>query len=339
MLDVIKKLSENKNLTALECRDAIEQIMDGTATPAQTAAFLTALRLKGETTEEILGAALVMRDRVRPVRHHQKAVFDNCGTGGDGSGTFNISTTAAFVIAGCGVPVAKHGNRSISSRCGSADVLRQLGVEISLTPEQISECIDKIGIGFLFAPNLHPAMKAVAPVRKELGFRTIFNLVGPLTNPAFADHQLIGVFNGNYLRKIAEAARGLGIKRIMVAFNVNGIDEITTSGINEICFSENGSIESMELDPRQFGYKPCTIEDLKGGDSKENAAITLSVLNGHKGPKRDTVVLSSAVSLFISEKIDSIGEGIKMAEDCLDSGRALDKLQSLVQFSREIGHA
>ncbi|UCD18677.1 MAG: anthranilate phosphoribosyltransferase [Candidatus Zixiibacteriota bacterium] len=339
MNDTIKKLSENKNLTALESRNAIEQIMSGQISPVQTAAFLTALRLKGETTEEILGAAQAMRRKVKPVKHHQETVFDNCGTGGDGSGTFNISTTAAFVVAACGVPVAKHGNRSISSKCGSADVLQQLGVEISLTPDQIGECLDELGIGFLFAPNLHPAMKEVAPIRKELGFRTIFNLLGPLTNPAFASHQLIGVFSGDYIEKIADAARGLGIKKVMTVYNQDGIDEITTSGLNNICFAENGQARSLSILPEEFGFARCRVEDLRGGDAQENAVIALSILRGQKGPKRDTVVLGAAVSLLVAEKVTGIKEGIDMASDCIDTGAALEKLKSFSIFTREISRA
>lgn len=339
MQDTIKKLSENISLTALESRNAIEQIMSGKVSPVQTAAFLTALRLKGETTEEILGAAQAMRNKVTPVKHNQELIFDNCGTGGDCSGTFNISTTTSFVVAACGVSVAKHGNRSVSSKCGSADVLQQLGVKLSLSPEQIGECIDRIGIGFLYAPNLHPAMKEVAPVRKELGFRTIFNLLGPLTNPASASHQLIGVFNGNYVEKIANAARGLGVQKVMVVHNLEGLDEIASTGLNKMCFAENGNTSTYQLNSNDFGFSQCSVKDLLGGNTEENAAITLAILNGEKGPKRDTVILNTAVSLVITEKAGSIEEGIELATERLDSGAALDKLKTFAEFTRELDHA
>ncbi len=339
MKEVIKKLSDKQDLTVAECQDAVEKIMSGQATAVQTAAFLTALRLKGETTDEIFGAARVMRDNARPVGHHQAMAFDNCGTGGDGSGTFNISTTAAFVVAACGVPVAKHGNRSVSSRCGSADVLQQLGVELLLSPEQIGECIDEVGIGFLFAPHLHPAMKAVAPVRKELGFRTIFNLLGPLTNPAFVTHQIIGVFDESYVEKLAEVARRLGIRKVMVVHNVSGLDEIATSGSNQICYAENGTVRSFRLEPEEYHFRPALVDDLRGGDACESADITMSILRGELGPKRDTVLLSSAVSLYLAEKADRIGAGIEMAADCLDSGRALQRLQAFTALTKRLGHA
>ncbi len=339
MKEVIKKLSDKQDLTVTECQGAIENIMSGQASAAQTAAFLTALRLKGETTDEILAAAQVMRDKVRPVSHHQSMAFDNCGTGGDGSGTFNISTTAAFVVAACGVPVAKHGNRSVSSRCGSADALQQLGVELLLTPEQIGECIDEVGIGFLFAPHLHPAMKAVAPVRKELGFRTIFNLLGPLTNPAFVTHQIIGVSDKAYVERLAEVARKLGIEKVMVVHNQSGLDEIATSGSNQICYAENGTVRSFRLVPEDYHFEPSLVSDLRGGDVRESAAITISVLKGDKGPKRDTVVLSAAVSLYLVGRADCIEVGIEMAADCLDSGRALMRLLTFIALTKRLSHA
>jgi anthranilate phosphoribosyltransferase len=339
MRDTIKKLSEGHNLTDIECGEAMEKIMSGAATPVQTAAFLTALRLKGETTDEIFGAARLLRSKVRPVTHHQEMAFDNCGTGGDGSGTFNISTTAAIIIAACGVPVAKHGNRSVSSSCGSADVLQQLGVELMLTPEQIGECIDEVGFGFLFAPNLHPAMKAVAPVRKELGFRTIFNLLGPLTNPASATHQLIGVFDSNYVEKIAVAARRLGITKVMVVHNQEGVDEIATTGLTRICSAENGTCKSFQLNPIDYHFRLCNVGDLRGGDAAQSADITLSVLKGERGARRDTVILNAAVSLHLVGKADSINLGIEMAADSIDSGLALTKLKTFAALTRELCNA
>jgi anthranilate phosphoribosyltransferase len=339
MRDTIKQLSEGRNLTDVECGEAMEKIMSGAATPVQTAAFLTALRLKGETTDEIFGAARLLRSKVRPVTHHQEMTFDNCGTGGDCSGTFNISTTAAIIIAACGVPVAKHGNRSVSSSCGSADVLQQLGVELMLSPEQIGECIDEVGFGFLFAPNLHPAMKAVAPVRKELGFRTIFNLLGPLTNPASATHQLIGVFDGRYVEKIAEAARRLGITKVMVVHNQGGVDEIATTGLNYICAAENGTCKSFQLNPIDYHFQLCNVGDLRGGDAAQSANITLSVLKGETGARRDTVILNAAVSLHLVGRTDSIDTGIEMAADSIDSGLALKKLETFAALTRKLSNA
>jgi anthranilate phosphoribosyltransferase len=338
MKEAIKKLSNKEDLTVAECRNAIEKIMSGESTPVQTAAFLTALRLKGETTDEILGAAQIMRSKAQPVRHHQIVAFDNCGTGGDGAGTFNISTTAAFVVAACGVPVAKHGNRSVSSRCGSADVLQQLGVELRLSPQQVGSCIDEVGLGFLYAPDFHPAMKEVAPIRKELGFRTIFNLLGPLTNPAFVTHQLIGVFDGNYVEKLAETACKLGIKKVMVVYNQSGIDEIATSGPNQICYAENGTVKSFQLDPEAYHFQRCRVDDLRGGDVGESADITLSILKGEKGTKRDTVILSAGVSLYLAEKADSIEAGIELAAACLDSGQAFLKFQNFAAMTKRFNH-
>jgi anthranilate phosphoribosyltransferase len=333
--DAIKKLIDNKDLSASESREVTEEIMSGTASPVLAAVYLTALRQKGETAEEILGAAKVMRERVSPVKHHQDVVFDNCGTGGDGAGTFNISTTTSFVIAACGLHVAKHGNRSVSSQCGSADLLAALGADLTLTPDQIGECIDVIGIGFLFAPNLHPAMKAVMPVRKELGFRTIFNLLGPLTNPAFATHQLIGVFSGEYTDKLADVGRGLGIKRTMVVYNLCNTDEITTAGITKISLADNGSTENYELNPEEYGFSLCNIADLQGGDAQLNAAITNSILKGEKGPKRDTVILNAAAALTVAEKVESIDKGIAVATESIDTGAAMEKLQRFIQFTRD----
>jgi len=339
MNDIIKKLSDNHDLTVEESKTALEAIMSGASTPALISAFLIGLRIKGETSDEIIGASQVMRQKVKRVKHNQSMVFDNCGTGGDNSGTFNISTTASFVVAGCGVPVAKHGNSSVSSKCGSADLLKYLGVNLNLSPEQLGNCIDKIGIGFLFAPNLHPAMKEVMPVRKELGIRTIFNLLGPLTNPAFASHQMIGIFDRKYVPIVARAAGKIGIERVMTVYNTDGIDEITTSGANMVCLADNGSINEYDLNPEEFGLPRCNIEDLKGGETEENADITMAILNGEKGPKRDTIVFSAAVSLYITGAVDTIMKGIKIAADCLDSGSALNKLNDLINLSNEIENA
>ena len=333
------KILAGENLSADESRQVMQQIMSGDASPVQMAAYLTALRQKGETSEEILGAAQVMRDKVHRVRHHQDVIFDNCGTGGDGAGTFNISTTASFVIAACGLAVGKHGNRSVSSQCGSADVLQALGADISLSSQQMATCIDEIGIGFLFAPSLHPAMKQVAPVRKELGFRTIFNILGPLTNPAFATHQLIGVFDGSYTEPLATAAGKLGIKKVAVVYNLRNIDELTTAGTNRVSFADNGTVRTETLEPRELGFAPCRPEDLSGGTAEESAAITMAILNGEKGPGRDTVILNAAVALMVADKVDDIVSGIAQAAESIDSGRAHRKLTSFVKLTQVLGNA
>jgi anthranilate phosphoribosyltransferase len=337
--ETIEKLLHRENLSAGECREVMDRIMSGHVAPAQIAAYLTALRQKGETAEEICGSARAMRDKARRIEHHQTALFDNCGTGGDGAGTFNISTTAAFVLAGCGLAIGKHGNRSVSSRSGSADLLRELGACIMLTPETMGRCINEIGIGFLFAPLLHPAMKEVAPVRRELGFRTIFNLLGPLTNPAFATHQLIGVCDISFTDKLAAAARELGIRRTCVVYNLNHVDELTTAGPNKVSMVYNGTSESFLLDPREYGFAECSLADLAGGEPAENAAITRSILQGERGPRRDTVVLNAAVSLVAAEKTDSIRDGIAQAATSIDSGAALDKLNAFIEFTNKHGHA
>ncbi len=335
----INKVLDGVDLSTDESNHVIDLIMSGKVSHIQIAAFLTALRQKGETSDEIIGAARAMRDKVVRINHHQEALFDNCGTGGDGAGTFNISTTTSFILAGCGLAIGKHGNRSVSSQCGSADVLQELGVDIILTPEQVGLCIDEIGIGFMFAPALHPAMKEVVPVRKELGFRTIFNLLGPMTNPAFATHQMIGVFSGSYTSLLADAAGELGIKRVGVVYNQCGIDEITTAGPNKINFVFNDTKEELLFDPEEYQFKKCSIEDLAGGNAEENAGITRSILNGELGPKRDTVILNSAIGLLIAEKVGDIKEGIEQAVEAIDSGQATDKLDKLIAFTRGLSNA
>lgn len=328
--DATAKLLRRENLTADQSRAVMERIMNDEIPPVQIAAYLTALRLKGETADEILGAARAMRGKVRRIRHAQKKIFDNCGTGGDNSGTFNISTTAAFVLAGCGLAVAKHGNRSVTSQCGSADVLQALGAKIDLTPRQIGRCIDEIGIGFLFAPLLHPAMKAVAPVRKTLGFRTVFNILGPLTNPAFTTHQLIGVFDPDYAEKIALVAKQLGIKKTFVVHSLMHVDELTTVGPNMVSVADNGRATSYRLDPRDYGFGLCRLEDLRGGTAAHNAAILTSILEGKKGPRRDTVLLNAGLGLAASGESTSLKRAIARAADCIDSGRAIKKLHEFI---------
>lgn len=337
--EALQKILDKEDLSTGESKQVIEEMITGAAPPAQVAAFLTALRQKGETADEISGAAMAMRENVQRVEHHQTTLFDNCGTGGDCSGTFNISTTTAFVIAGCGLAVGKHGNRSVSSRCGSADVLKTLGANISLTPEIMSRCIDEVGIGFLFAPLLHPAMKHVAPTRRELGFRTIFNLLGPLTNPAFATHQLIGVCGAGFTEKMALAAKKLGIKKVFVVYNLCCVDELTTAGPNRVSTVSNGSSGSFTLQPRDFGFNGCSLADLKGGSPQDNARITLAILRGEAGPRRDTVVLNAAVALYVAEKARSVEDGIAQAMESIDAGHAINKLNQFIEFTNRFDDA
>jgi anthranilate phosphoribosyltransferase len=339
IVDATHMLMDRLDLTVEESRGVMEEIMSAHATPVQVAAYLTALRLKGETADEILGAAQAMRNKVRRIKHRQKRLFDSCGTGGDHSGTFNISTTTAFVIAGCGVPVAKHGNRSVTSQCGSADVLEALGANLELTPEQIGQCIDKIGIGFLFAPNLHPAMKNVAPVRKSLGFRTVFNILGPLTNPAFTTHQMIGVFDPDITEILAMVAKKLGIKNTIVVHNLQCVDELTTASVNKVSVAKNGSAVSYQLHPREFGFETCEPDDLQGGSAQENAAILKAILDGEKGPRRDTVVFNAGLSLMVAGEVRSIKDGIRLASEGIDSGLAREKLDEFILMSQSFAHA
>jgi anthranilate phosphoribosyltransferase len=329
----IAKLVKKEGLSLTEAQEAMQSIMSGSAMAAQTAAYLTALALKGETIIEILGSASVMRENALPVPHHQKKIVDCCGTGGDGASTFNVSTIVALVLAAAGLPVAKHGNRSVSSRCGSADLLEAAGVKIELGPEQAARCIDEIGIGFLFAPLFHPAMKNVAPVRKELGIRTIFNLIGPLVNPAGATHQLIGVFDQALTESLAEICSRLGIVRSWVVHSLSKMDELTTIEINKISHHHNGTPESFYLDPAELGFKKADRQELSGGDAQENLRIALSILSGEKGVPRDTVVLNSAAALVVAEKVSDLQEGIFLAGEMIDSGQALQKFEKLKEFS------
>lgn len=335
----IGKLLDRQPLTAEESRAAMMQIMENSVPSVQVAAYLTALRLKGETADEILGSAQAMRDHVCRVEHKQSRLFDSCGTGGDNSGTFNISTTTAFVIAGCGVAVAKHGNRSITSQCGSADVLEALGANLQLTPEQVGRCIDEIGFGFLLATRLHPAMKNVAPYRKSLGFRTVFNILGPLTNPAFATHQLIGVFDPEITETLAIVAKKLGMENAVIVHNLNSVDELTTASANKVSYADNGSAATYHLYPEDFGFPICQTADLRGGTAEENAAIMRAILGGVQGPRRDTVLLNAGLSLYVAGEAESIEKGIRLARECVDSGKALAKMKDFIEMTTSFTNA
>jgi len=332
--EAISKIVERRDLTRKEIGRVIEEIMRGQALSSQIASFLTALRMKGETIEEITGAAEVMRKFVTKISVRKRLILDTCGTGGDGFGTFNISTISAFVVCGAGVTVAKHGNRSVTSKCGSADLLEALGVNLNIPKEKIEECIERIGIGFLFAPNLHPAMKYATPVRKEIGIRTVFNLLGPLANPAFASHQLLGVYDKRLLEIFICVLKNLGLKRAMVIWGGDGLDEITTTTETEIFELKDGKIKNYRISPRNFGIKRAKMRDLVGGDTHTNVKICLDILKGELGPKRDIVLLNSGAALYVAGKAKSIKEGIELAKESIDKGKAFKKLEELREFCK-----
>jgi anthranilate phosphoribosyltransferase len=330
----IAKLIEGQDLTRAEAEAVMHEIMNGEATHAQMAAFLTALRVKGETVDEITGCAHVMREKAVAVQPSRTDLVDTAGTGGDGAGTFNISTTAAFVIAGAGLGVAKHGNRAVSSQSGSADVLEALGVNLDLTPAQVAQCIDEVGIGFLFAQKLHPAMKNVAPVRKELGVRTIFNILGPLTNPAKASAQIVGVYDGQLAATLASVLHALGVRAAFVFHSADGLDELTTTGVNRVAHFNNGTIYEDEIDAALFGLPRASRQELRGGTPTENAQTTQAILSGEEcGSKHDVVALNTAAALVAGGKARNIREGLERAQDSIDSGRALAALNGLVAMS------
>lgn len=340
----LAKIVERKNLTEAEMIEVMNQIMSGEATQAQIGAFITALRMKGETLDEITGAAKVMRDRATPIRVgrnvldidrddinlDQETILDVVGTGGDGTNTFNVSTTVSFVVSACGVKVAKHGNRSVSSACGSADVLESLGVNLDVTPEQVEGCITEIGIGFLFAPALHGAMKHAIGPRREIGIRTIFNILGPLTNPAKADCQVMGVYRQDLVEKLAGVLHRLGCKRGFVVHGLDGMDEITLTDETAAAEVSDAGVRTFTIRPEDFGFSRCDMKELKGGDAAANALIVKDLLCGSKGPKRDIVLLNSAFALLAAGRCATVQDGITMAAAAIDEGRALDQLNRLV---------
>lgn len=332
----INKVIQGENLSEDEAREAMDAIMSGNSTDAQIAAFITALRLKGETVDEITGFAKSMRNKATKVETIHPMVIDTCGTGGDGANTFNISTTSAFVIAGAGMPVAKHGNRSVSSKSGSADVLEALGVNLNLTPEQVGKCIDEIGIGFLFAPVLHGAMKYAIGPRREIGIRTVFNILGPLTNPAEAQVQVLGVYDPGLTEIMAEVLTKLGTLRAFVVHGHGCLDEVSLGGPTKVSFINEGNLESYYLDPSEYGFQQAGTDALRGGDANQNAVITKNVLAGEKGPHRDVVVLSSAMGLVAGLKAEDLREGIEISERSIDSGAALGKLETLVNLTQRM---
>jgi anthranilate phosphoribosyltransferase len=345
ILESLKKVVERKDLSAEEAFMTMDEVMSGKATDAQIAAFLTALRLKGETVAEITGFARAMREKVSPVkvRGHvdasisgtdRDALVDTCGTGGDASNTFNISTATAFVVAGAGIPVAKHGNRSVSSLCGSADVVEALGVSLELPPEQVGHCIDEVGIGFLYAPLLHKAMKYVMTARREIRIRTVFNILGPLTNPAGASAQVIGVYQEGLTEVLARVLNELGSRRAFVVHGLDGLDEISVSGESKISEVRGGRVYTYRVSPEDFGLRRSRLSDLQGGNAADNAQIITSLLNGEEGPRRDVVLMNASLAIAAGGKANDFHEGVKLAAQSIDSGAAMEKLRRLVEFSR-----
>lgn len=328
----IFKVIDGKNLSQKESFDAMNCIMSGNATDSQISSLITALRMKGETIDEITGFAKVMREKSKKIMHSNPTV-DIVGTGGDMANTFNISTTSSFVIAGANLKVAKHGNRSVSSKSGSADVLEALGVKIQMTPEQASSCLDECGISFLFAPSFHGSMKFASTPRREIGVRSVFNILGPLSSPALAEYMILGVYDEELLEPMAKVLINLGIKGAMIVHSNDGLDEISVSDNTKICEIQNNKLIKYELDPRDYGIELSNKSDVVGGDAKDNSIITLEILNGIEGPTRDIVLINSGCAIYISGKANSIEEGIEMARKSIDSGAALQKLEELKSFS------
>ena len=331
--EAIAQLVDGHSLTMDEASTVMEEIMGGSATPAQFGSFVTALRFNGETVDEIAGLARTMRSKALRVQINEPVV-DTCGTGGDASGTFNISTTAAFIVAACGLKVAKHGNRAMSSRCGSADVLEALGVKIDLNPEQVQKCLETVGIGFMLAPVFHPAMKFAAAPRKEVGIRTVFNILGPLTNPASAKAQVLGVPKKDLTEKMAAVLKMLDCRHALVVHGEDGLDEITVTGKTSIAELKDGKIRNYEITPEECGLARAKPESLKGGTAQENASLLMSILSGRKGPQRDIVLMNAAAALIAGDKAAGFREGITMASVAIDSGKALRKVEELIAFSQ-----
>lgn len=335
--ELTAKLLAGEPLTQEDAARAAHAILEESVTPVQVAAFLTALRARGESAETLVGFARVMSLLAEPFQAPEGIILDTCGTGGDHSGTFNISTATAFVVAGAGVRVAKHGNRSVTSQCGSADVLRELGVAIDSPRELMEQALRQIGICFLFAPQYHKAMKVVAEIRRELGFRTIFNMLGPLLNPARATHQIVGVFNDHCFELYVNALKQLGRQRALVVHGSDGLDEITTTGATHVAELNGDAVSYYELTPEQYGFPRASLSDLRGGSAVENARIVMEILEGNSGPRTDVVLFNAGAALYIASACESIAEGIKLARRSLASGAARAKLEQLRQFTTKGG--
>jgi anthranilate phosphoribosyltransferase len=346
IVEAIRRVVDGNDLSREEAFAVMDAIMSGQATDAQIAGFLTALRMKGETVEELIGFARVMREKVSPVktRHRVQAslsgtdremLVDTCGTGGDATGTFNVSTATAFVVAGAGVPVAKHGNRSVSSLCGSADVVEALGVRLDLPPERVGRCVDEVGIGFCYAPLLHKAMKYVMLARKEIRIRTVFNILGPLTNPAHALAQVIGVYDGRLTEVMAQVLKELGTVRAFVVHGEDGLDEISNTGESRVSELRHNEVRTYTVRPEDFGLTRARMTDLQGGSAADNAEIIRRILKGERGPKRDIVLLNAGAAVAAGGKAEDIPAGMTTAQHSIDSGAALDKLNRLVEFCQQ----
>jgi anthranilate phosphoribosyltransferase len=329
----IAKLVEGEDLTEEEAQQAMQTIMSGNATDAQIGSFLTALRMKGETVEEISAFAKVMREFAESIKPSvDGTLVDTCGTGGDRIKTFNISTVASFVVAGTGIPIAKHGNRSVTSKAGSADLMEALGIKIDLPPKDVERCIEKVGIGFMFAPVFHKAMKYAIGPRKEMGIRTVFNILGPLTNPANAQAQVLGVFDPDLTEKMAKVLGNLGVKKAMVVHGLDGLDEISTLGRTQVSELTNGHVNTYYIKPEDFGLKRASTTDLAGGDAVKNAEIAIRILkNKEEGPMRDVVELNAAAGIYVGGKASSMDEGLDLARESIDSGKAYEKLEALIK--------
>lgn len=333
--DAIHTVAERSDLTEQQAEAVMGEIMDGAATSAQIAAYLMGLRMKGETVEEIAGSVQAMRARATKIRVRDSQVLDTCGTGGDRAHTFNISTTAAFVVAGAGLTVAKHGNRSVSSKSGSADVLAALGVAIDLPPDRVADCVNEVGIGFLFAPLYHSAMKHCAQPRQELGIRTMLNILGPLTNPAGARIQVVGVFDAGLTEVLAKVLLHLGTQHCFVVHGMDGLDEITITDRTRISEGKSGVVSSYTIDPTEFGLTRVRPKELVGGSAEDNAAITREIFRGRKGPKRDIVCLNAAPALVAGRKAKTLQDGFQLAQQTIDSGAAMEKLEQLIAFTKK----
>jgi anthranilate phosphoribosyltransferase len=345
--EAVRRLVGRRDLSRIEAAAAMDAIMSGAATNAQIAAFLTALRMKGETVEELIGFAQVMRQKVVRIRTRgdevaaltgtdREMLIDTCGTGGDATGTFNVSTATAFVVAGAGLRVAKHGNRSVSSLCGSADVVEALGINLELPPPRVSRCLDEVGLGFLYAPLLHTAMKHVMPARREMGIRTVFNMLGPLTNPAGANAQIIGVYAAALTEPLARVLAELGTVRAFVVHGADNLDEISNTGESQLSEVRDGTVRTFTVRPEDFGMPRAAIADLRGGDREQNAQIIRALLEGEPGPRRDIVLMNAAAALVAGGKARDLKDGVGLAAQSIDSGAARDKLQALVALSQQL---
>ncbi len=343
----LRRLIDRRDLSRIEAAAAMDAIMSGAATNAQIAAFLTALRMKGETVEELIGFAQVMRQKVVRIRTRgdevaaltgtdREMLIDTCGTGGDATGTFNVSTATAFVVAGAGLRVAKHGNRSVSSLCGSADVVEALGINLELTPPQVGRCVDEVGLGFLYAPLLHTAMKHVMPARREMGIRTVFNMLGPLTNPAGANAQIIGVYAAQLTEPLAHVLAELGTVRAFVVHGADGLDEISNTGESQISEVRDGLVRTFTVRPEEFGVARASIADLRGGDREQNAQIIRALLEGEPGARRDIALMNAAAALVAGGRARDLKEGVGLAARSVDGGAARAKLQALVALSQKL---